>query len=95
MVIQSQDGDKIIFLDSGCMFHIVLSSKGMSERYGLLFDGEMCGDIDTYPYAILFYNSSGESFPVGFYIDKECANKALQDFILAYRDGRSSRVYRF
>ena len=95
MVIQSQDGDKAIFLGSGCMFHIVLTSRGMSERYGLLFDGEMCGGIDTYPYAILFYNSSGESFPVGFYTDKERANKALEDFILAYHDGRISRVYRF
>ena len=46
MVIQSQDGDKIIFLDSGCMFHIVLSSRGMSERYGLLFDGEQFAEFD-------------------------------------------------
>lgn len=61
MVIESQTGDKIIFLESGCVLCIEPTSDDMLEDYECgFYNGKFSGYSETFPYAVVFYNPRDE-----------------------------------
>lgn len=79
MIIKSQTGDKIVFLESGCICCIELTTDEMLEDDELgFFNGKFSGYSDTFPYAIVCYNPAGQSFRLGVYENREAASDVLE-----------------
>lgn len=79
MIIKSQTGDKIVFLENGCILCIELTTDEMLENSEQgFFNGKFSGYSDTFPYAIVYYNSAGQSFRLGVYENWEAASDALE-----------------
>ena len=79
MIITSQTRDKIVFLESGCILCIELTTdKMLEDGEQMFFTGKFSGDSDTFPYAIVCYNPAGKPFRLGVYENREAADDALE-----------------
>lgn len=89
MVIESQTGDKIIFLESGCVLCIEPTSDDMLKdgEYGF-YNGKYGGCSEVFPYAVVFYNPAGKAFRMGVYEDLRYARDELGN-ILACNGGKA------
>lgn len=86
MIIKNQLNNKAVFTESGSALCVKQTSEGMSDYYGMFFNGKCSGDKETYPYAIVFYNSCGDSHVMGVYENADYAKSEFERIIQAYKN---------
>lgn len=96
MLIISQRQDKIVFTDSGMSLQIVNNKQEFNDmEQELFFDGNVSGDIDYFPYAVICENANRFPILMGVYTDYNTAEETLKNIIQTIENKNKDTVLFF